>query len=133
MRIQLALVVAAALALSACGGVTSPSSNTVENFTGTLSINVGDTKIHTFSASKTGELSVVIQSLTPTPATTTYFGVYLGLSQNGGCSVYQSNTFAILGQQALGGTINSGNYCVMIADVGYLRNTTQYSLKVSHP
>src|SRR5712691_1309191 len=59
-----ALALAGALTI-ACGGIVSPSQNTVETFSGTIP--PGDA--HPFSASKTGEIQVKLTALAPVSST----------------------------------------------------------------
>src|SRR5205809_7068132 len=64
MRALLAAsIVFACLASLACGGITTPSSNTTDTFNGTLQPK--DTKAHLFNVSKTGELTVKLTAWTP--------------------------------------------------------------------
>jgi hypothetical protein len=57
MRFRCALVFVAALAASACGGVTAPSDNQTETFSGTLEPK--GIKFHTFRTANSGEISPI--------------------------------------------------------------------------
>ena len=119
--------------LSACGGVSSPSSNHVETPSGTVS-NGGAGPVHSFSVSKLGEFFVTITALAPDQ--NIYMGVLYGQPANGGCSPYQANNFAIRGQQALGGQIEKGSWCVQVYDANNqvsASTPTTYTLRLSYP
>jgi hypothetical protein len=118
------------LACLGCGGVTDPSKNTTETFTGTIAPGSPPT-VHTFNVSNTGEFSVKVTSMTPTY--NGYFATSLGFGD--GCSLVQQNTFSIVGAQALTGPIfQKGKYCVVASDVyGTMTTTETYTMTVSHP
>ncbi len=133
MRIRFAAAVFAAMALASCSKVTSPSNNQVENWTGTLAP-LATVQAGQFNVPNNGEYSITLTSLAPAPPTTTFLTVALGLAQGGQCSLVTQQPFAIVGQQALGGSINQGTYCVLLSDqAGALKQTVTYGLKVSHP
>ena len=128
-RFAVALLAAVTLAAAACGGVTDPSKNKTETFTGTLTI--GGSNVHLFSASNSGEYSVTVKSLTPSANVFLYtaFGQVL----SGNCSIVQQNIASTVGFESLNGAIVPGSYCVQIADQGGLTQTETYVLEVSHP
>jgi len=117
--------------LASCG-ISSPSNNTVENFSG--SVGPGGLASHSFSVARSGgEIQVTITALGPSPSA--FMGVALGQPVADRCSPligYVNNT-ALLNRQALGGPIDKGNYCVAIYDPGTLTVTQTYTLRVSHP
>jgi len=119
------------LVLASCG-ISSPSNNTVENFSG--SVGPGGLASHSFSVARSGgEIQVTITALGPSPSA--FMGVALGQPVADRCSPligYVNNT-ALLNRQALGGPIDKGNYCVAIYDPGTLTVTQTYTLRVSHP
>jgi hypothetical protein len=131
MLIRIAAVVCLAAMLASCGGISSPSENQVITPSGTVSSG-GVGPVHTFSVSKVGEFFVTITSLAPDP--NIYMGVWFGQPQNGGCAAFQSN-IASRGQQALGGQIEKGSWCVQLYDVGSVSATTPttYTLRISYP
>jgi len=131
MLIRIAAVVCLAAMLSGCGGVSSPSNNQNEPFTGAVpSGGVGP--VHTFNVSKVGEFSVVISQMTPQNI---YIGMVYGQPAGNGCTQVQVNYAAHLNAQALGGQIEKGTWCVQLADVGYIpaNTTATYTVNVSHP
>jgi hypothetical protein len=111
-----------------CGGVVGPSQNVVENMSGTLAVN--GRSDHEFRVSKNGEFEVKITQLAPNADA--ILGLQYGPLQNGQCGII-GNNFARLNQVALGGFINSGNYCLIVSDVGSLTQPATYTLRVSHP
>ena len=123
-----ALAVAGLLTIS-CGGISSPSQNTVDTFNGTLQ--VGSGAQFPVNVGNTGEFSVKITALSPTP--TAFVGTrwFLG----GNCDfLQQQNNFSQLNTPALVGAIlQKGTYCVQIFDVGALTVPQTFTLTVSHP
>src|SRR5262245_17623590 len=132
MLIRIAAVVCLAAMLSSCGGVSSPSQNQVQNFSGTVSSG-GVGPIHTFTVGKVGEFFVTITALGPDQ--NIFLGVVFGQPANGGCASVQSNFAAHLNTQALGGQIEKGTWCVQLGDIGQVSTTTPttYTVRVSYP
>jgi len=127
----LALAVAGC-SMIGCHGITSPSSNTVDPFSGTLAPQGGAG--HFFTASKTGEYIVKLTALAPT--SNALIGLALVAGNNDGTcstSIFQQNNFSSLNVQALGGQIISGKYCVLVYDVGTITTPQTYTITVSHP
>ena len=126
-----ALVAAGCLSV-ACNGITTPSNNTVDPFSGTLS--PGGGVGHFFTASKTGEYIVKLTALAPTANALIGLALVAG-NNDGTCttSVFQQNNFSSLNVQALGGQIISGKYCVLVYDVGTITTAQTYTITVSHP
>ncbi len=118
--------------LAACGGVTDPSKNKNETFTGTIQPGGGGAT-HTFNVSNSGEISAVVTDLTPTVASGTLFEVLFGQLVSNQCSILSANQFAVVGGTALSGPITPGSYCIQIVDEGYFRVAENYTLTVSHP
>lgn len=127
-RFAVALLVAVTLAAAACGGVTDPSKNKTETFTGTLTIN--GNAATTFTASNSGEYSITLSSLTP--SVNVFVGLIFGQNSSSGCVPVQQNNFATIGVP-LTGAIIPGSYCVVIYDVGALTQTEAFSVSISHP
>ena len=135
MRVSAAALLAVAgLVAASCGGITDPSKNTVENFSGTLA--VGGNAAHPFSASKSGEISVKVSALAPTA--NAFVGlIWAQAASDGSCSanvgILQQNNFAQLNVPAISGAIISGKYCMIVYDVGAFTAPQTYTLAVSHP
>ena len=117
-------------ALSACGGISSPSTNKVQDFAGTLP--VGGSTSYPFSASKTGEFFVTVTELGNRTLT---IGTGLGEVVNSQCQPLAGyvQPFSRWNQQALGGPISKGSYCVVVYDPGTLVAAITYTVRVSHP
>jgi ABC-type glycerol-3-phosphate transport system substrate-binding protein len=126
---SLLLALAAALSIS-CGGIVDPSQNTVETFSGTVPPGSGSAQ--KFTASKTGEITVKVLSLTPAAVSVVYVQ-WVGAG-DGSCN---GNLFqAALGTAnttAISGQIVSGNYCVLLTDYIGQTTTANYTITVSHP
>jgi hypothetical protein len=121
-----------ALSAAGCNGITTPSNNVSDPFSGTLE--PGTQKSHAFSVSKTGEFTVKLTSWGPN--TNLLVGLAWTVGNNDGTcttSILQQNNFVALNAQALGGQIVSGRYCIFIFDVGTLTAAQTYTITVSHP
>jgi hypothetical protein len=130
-----ALALAAAVTAAACGGVSSPSQNQIQNFSGTVAPGIGNlgSQVHSFNVSKSGEIIVTVTSISPSLPSSTFVGVIFGQPSGSACGVIQLNQFALVGASAVSGPIQPGNYCVQMVDVGTFTTTETYNLKVSHP
>jgi hypothetical protein len=120
------------LTLAACGGVVDPSKNQTETFNGTVPL-AGSGPIHTFSSSKSGEVSAVVTSLNPAVSSGTLFGVIYGQVISSTCSPLSFNQFAVVGATVVSGAIVPGTYCIQVVDEGFFRADEAYALQVSHP
>jgi hypothetical protein len=129
-----AALAAASLIAGSCGGITDPSKNTVDTFTGTLQ--VGGNMGHPFTASKTGEISAKVTSMSP--VSNTFIGVIWAQAPSDGTCVsslgiLQQNNFAQVNIPAISGAIVSGKYCIIVYDVGAFTAPQTYTITVSHP
>jgi hypothetical protein len=133
-RLACALTLAVAGVVTiGCGGITSPSNNTVEPFSGTLTPQ-GPPLGHFFNVPKTGEYTVKLTALAPTSNALVGLALTAGNNDNTcSSSVFQQNNFSSLNVQALGGQIISGKYCAVIYDVGTITVAQTYTISVSHP
>jgi hypothetical protein len=120
-------VVLVALVASACGGIANPSSNQTETFNGIVRPG-GNAGTHSFTAAKSGEISVTVTSMNPT------WNGYLSVAWLGaGCSgLFQQNDFALVGRAAISGPVTKGSYCIAVFDSGFILPEA-YTLSVSHP
>jgi hypothetical protein len=122
------LILAAALVSPGCGGVTSPSQNQQDTFNGTLAVN--GSAVYPVNIGNSGEFSVKITALSPTPTATVGMSWY----QGGNCEILVQQNYAQLNQPALaGGVFQKGPYCVQIFDVGTLSVPQTFTIVVSHP
>jgi hypothetical protein len=122
-----------ALAMAACGGVTSPSSYPDDNFSGTLQP-AGEAQ-KAFNVGSTGEMQMTLQSLTPTPQVGF---VWMGVGQfsNSTCSPLAGyyTTQAPINQQFSFSTIPPGSYCMFVSDgSSVLKQATNFTLNTKHP
>lgn len=137
MRVKLtgaaALVLAGALSIG-CGGVTDPSKNVTDTFSGTIPRGGSDIA-RAFNVTSTGEFAIKLTALGPVSGAIIGINLYQDPS-NGNCqqlALYQQNTFATLNVQALAGQIFANHYCVVAYDVGALAQSSTYTITVSHP
>jgi hypothetical protein len=131
-RFAAALVLAVAGAITACGGIISPSQNTVDTFSGTIPPGGS----HPFTASKTGEIQVKLTALSPVSSTSVGM-IWAQAAGDGSCSgsvggiLFQ--TIAQLNVQAISTQIISGRYCLILYDYLGFTTTESYTVTVSHP
>jgi hypothetical protein len=131
MRVLAAVgIVCASFLATACGGITDPSKNTVENVSGTL--NVGGQNFHGFTSSKTGELSVKITALAPT-ANAVIGLLWTQATNDGTCAGLLQQAFAQLNVPAIAGAVSSQRYCIVVQDIGGIAVPQTYTLAISHP
>jgi hypothetical protein len=130
---RLLAVVLVATMLSACGSVDAPSNQASETFSGTLS--PGGQVSHNFSVSKTGEMQLVLQSLTPRPVVG-FIALAIGVPSGATCSPLSGY---VVSQAALSQTysfaqITKGSYCVLVIDANLaLLSDASYTVHLSHP
>lgn len=136
-RARIAAAVALAIAgvlTVGCKGITSPSNNAMEPFSGTLQPQ--GAAAHAFTVGKTGEFTIKLTALAPNANLLVGLALTQG-NTDGTCSTSvvlgQQNNFASLNAQALGGQIFAGRYCVLIYDVGSVTVAQTYTVTVSHP
>ncbi len=129
LRLAAAFLVAALVSVS-CGSVTDPSKNTVDTFTATLA--VGAVNVHAFTASNSGEISVIIKALSP--VTNAVLGVIYGLPQSDGSCAAVNGNAGSLTSVVISGAIVKGSYCLAVYDYfSVLTVPENYTITVSHP
>jgi hypothetical protein len=137
MHLRFAAAFVLILATAACGGVTSPSDNIVETFSGTLEPkpSANSIRIHGFTTQASGEIEVEITELAP--VTNIFLGTFFGRPQADGSCGFDAfqppNEFSTLNRVSIAAPISKGNWCVGIYDPGTLTRTSTYTLTVSHP
>ena len=128
-----ALAVAGLISIN-CGGITDPSKNTVDTFSGTLTVG-GPPGTHPFSASKTGEIAVKVTALSP--ISNTYVGlIWLQTQSDGNClgnTVTLQQTLGQVNLTAISNAIPSGRYCLVVYDAVGFTAPENYTVTVSHP
>jgi hypothetical protein len=137
----LGLLLAAALCATSCGDDTTPTeptrtpTRTTEIFQGT--IRVGGSQFYSFGTSDPGTTNVTLVSLRPEGSTTatasTVMGLGLGTPSGTDCALASAITTAPGLIAQLTATTNVSTYCVKIADVGNLRSTVNYTVRILHP
>jgi hypothetical protein len=128
------LLLAATLVVSAAGcGNDSPTTPTppativTETFTGTLTVNGGVT--HEFKVLGAGPVTVTLTSLTPAAR----LGLSVGNWSGTACSAVLSNDFALSGAVLNGTASAASTLCTRIYDTGYLGESVDYLITVTHP
>lgn len=129
------LLLAATLAVSfaACGDDNSPTTpspptgSVTEVFSGTLTVNGGAT--HQFKASGAGTVTATLTSLTPAARLGFSVGNWTGTA----CSAVLSNDFALAGDVLSAQASAVASLCVRIYDAGYMTDSVDYAITVTHP
>jgi hypothetical protein len=130
------LAVLLAVTVSGCSGAiddfpTTPDPViTTETFTGTLSVNGGQT--HQFFTAAPGAVTATLTSLGEEPPEKVGFS--MGTMAGSTCSIVLRNDSAVV-TSVLTGTVTSlqGALCVSVYDVGGLSKSLDYTFTVSHP
>ena len=124
---------ALAASLASCSTVATPSQLVQEDYSDTLT--AGGTVFKTFSISRTGEMQVTLQSLSPRLVVGF---VEVGVGQQSGSSCFPLAGY-VVGQAAVGqqyslGQLVKGSYCLLVADVsGVVTQSTSFSVHFAHP
>jgi hypothetical protein len=137
---QLAAI-ALALSVSACGGSnetpTTPTVSTTptsELFEG--KIDVGGSAFYSFSVATTGDIDVMLASVTSTtsPGSESTVVLSLGVGQPAAtdCAVTKSLLARAALQSPLVNNVTPGIYCVRVSDVGNLRSTVNFAIRIVH-
>ena len=121
---------AAALFTIGCRGIVDPSQNQIETFSGT--VNPQGFSQHPFSVNRTGEISIKITALAPLNNVPVGI-IWAQASSAGSCVAVIQSAIANLNIPAIAGQIFSGNYCVLVYDLGILTAPETYTVLVSHP
>lgn len=137
----LGLLLAAALSAASCGNDPTPTAPTTtptrvtEIFQGT--IRVGGSQFYSFVSSDAGTTDVTLASLRPEGSTTATASVVMGLGlgtpSGTDCALTSAITTGPGLNAQLTATTNVSTYCVKIADVGNLRGTVDYTVRIVHP
>ena len=130
------LIVSLAVSVSACSGLidelpTTPDPViTTETFTGTLTINGGQT--HQFFTGATGAVTATLTSLGDEPPAKVGFS--MGTMAGATCTIVLRNDSAVV-TTVLTGTVSTlqGALCVSVYDTGGLAKPVDYTFTVSHP
>lgn len=132
MRVRLAALLGIAALLSiSCGGITDPSKNVQDQWQGTLP--VGQVAVRTFNVSNTGELSVVINAMSP--ISNGVLAVLWGTSNSdGSCNTGLGSGIGGVNSVVLSSEIVPGNYCLAAYDyLGNLTVSENFTITISHP
>ena len=131
-----ALIASLAVTVAACSGLidelpTTPDPViTTETFSGTLTVNGGQT--HQFFTSATGAVVATLTSLGEAPPANVGFS--MGTMAGSTCTIVLANDNAVV-TSVLTGTVSTlqGALCVRMYDVGRLTGPVDYTFTVSHP
>ncbi|HEY2152811.1 MAG TPA: hypothetical protein VGH34_18520 [Vicinamibacterales bacterium] len=134
MRLRFAaILIVAGLITISCGGITDPSQNTVQTFSGTFSSTAPSGQA--FTAAAGGELTVKLTALSPVSSSPVGIA-WVYQNSDGTCSqnsLFQ-NQFSQLNVPAISGAqITKGSYCIVVYDVVGFTTPETYTMTVSHP
>ena len=136
LQILRLLIASLAMTVSACSGLidelpTTPDPViTTETFTGTLTVNGGQT--HPFFTGATGTITATLTALGDNPPE--YIGFSMGTMSGSTCNIVLANDRAVV-TSILTGTVSTltGSLCMRVYDVGKLAGPVDYTFTVSHP
>ena len=136
LQILRLLIASLAISVSACSGLidelpTTPTPEPVtETFTGTLTINGGQT--HQFFTGATGAITATLTSLGENPPE--MIGFSMGTMAGPNCNIVIANDRAVV-TTVVNGTVStlSGALCMRVYDVGMLTGPVDYTFTVLHP
>lgn len=142
LRASLLAVWLAAAPLAGCGNdSTTPSSTTsttasttTEVYTG--GIGRGESGFYSFTALASGTTTVTFASLvdgaTGRPVDLT-MGLGIGVPLAEGCNLSSTATASPGLSAQLSSTVNAGVYCVQMSDIGNLKSTATFAVRIVHP
>ena len=130
------MIASLAISVSACSGLIDELPTTpdpvisTETFTGTLTVNGGQT--HQFFTGATGTIVATLTSLGENPPE--MVGFSMGTMAGASCNIVVANDRAVVTSVVTGtvGTL-SGALCMRVYDVGRLTGPVDYTFTVSHP
>jgi hypothetical protein len=138
----LALVAFSAVFAASCGNddtTTTPTTttDTRSNETFGATLNVGQSQFYSFTTLTPGQTDITLVSVRPSGSVAATLnptvGLGLGTPQGTDCALSNAvNTPPGLKAQ-LSVATNVSTYCVKIADIGNLRGTVDYTIRVVHP
>jgi hypothetical protein len=140
---KLAAVVLA-VSVSACGGssngsTTTPTPTVIATpqptlFEGTL--DVGGSAFYSFTVTSTGDVDVMLASVTRTTSPGSESDIVLGIGVGQPAATDCTVTTSLLARPALQSPLVSnvtpGIYCVRVYDVGNLRSTVNFAIRIVH-
>ena len=135
--------VALALSVSACGGSSDNASTTAPTLTATPqaalfegTLDVGGFSFYSFTVDTTGDVDVMLASVTTTASPGSESDVVLGLAvgQPAGtdCTVTKSLLARAALQSPLVANVTPGIYCVRVYDIGNLRSKVNFAIRIVH-
>jgi hypothetical protein len=125
---------ALALAVAGCSEDTLPDTPTeptpvlvTESFSGSL--NVNGLRTHSFTVTRAGTVSTQVKALSDAAAT---IGLSLGTWNGTACQIVIANPAAVLNTTVTGTAQATGQFCVLLNDVGQLTAPVDYTVDVSY-
>ena len=135
--------VALALTLAACGGSSENTAATAPTLTASPTtalfegkIDVGGSAFYSFTVTTTGDIDVMLASVTSTttPGSESNVVVGLGVGQPAAtdCTVTTSLLARAALQSPLVSNVTPGIYCVRVSDAGSLRSKVNFAIRIVH-
>ena len=134
--VRMLLLVAVVTTAGGCDDTDGPTTPTppvmvTETFTGTLTVNGAQT--HSFTTQAAGNLTATLTTLAPDNTVTVGLSLGIFTPSTNSCQLIVVNTVAVQGTRVTGQVSSSGNYCVLINDVGRLTAASNYTITLEHP
>ncbi len=143
-KLAAAGLVAALPALSACGGSDATSASTTaptvvtgpstELFEGTIA--PAGSAFYSFTVTTTGLADVMLASVTssgsPGTSSTVVLGLALGTPLGTDCTITNSLTASAGLTSQLVNSLTPGIYCARVYDIGNLRSTVKFAIRIVH-
>ena len=133
------LVLCALVALSACGGSSTPTTPTptivTDTFTNPSPLGPNGAFTHTFSTAAAGTVTATLTTVAPDSTVVLGFQMGIWTSATSTCSAVLSNDAAVQGSLLSASAASAGTYCVRIYDIGKISadKPTNYTITVGHP
>ena len=109
---------------------TTPTTTTTETFSGAINRNGAAT--HTFTAARSGSVTVTLKTLSPDGGLTV--GLSLGTWNGESCQTVIARDTTVVGNSIVGTASAAGNFCIRVYDAaGKLVESTSYDVQVIHP
>ena len=120
-----------AVALAACGGSSTPQTSLFEG-----KLEVGGFAFYSFTVQDTGDADVMLASVTTSTAPGSSSNVVLGLAigkpLGEDCSITSSMPASAALQSPLVNSRTPGIYCVRVYDIGNLRSSVNFAIRIVH-
>jgi len=135
---SLALVVVLLSAVVAAGcdeeaPPTTPAPNTTASVTWSTNLATGGASSRSFKTTRTGTVSITLQSLAASTTLRAGLGVGIPLGDGSGCVLSRSVETVAGSTAQLELSVDPGNYCVQVYDLGQLTQPASFTVLLVYP